>query len=267
MTAGRFPPWLVNKTAWFNLKRRSAMSHKKWFLIFGAALMIVFLFSCSSDEENPVTPTKPKPPEFTLKPFDFPAKMVQSADEMAKRAMTLAAECTAFDGTGCIFAAPQNAQANKEESGDWEYQWITGTLTQKLKMTAGSGRLTWQLYLNGSENGINYVNWRSMDAVQRSDQSNGHVYLYRTGTQQISIEWVWYVLETNDYKYVKQLYDDPTEKIEFTIMEDKSGKMERFVPSSKGGLVYDLRITWNADGTGAWWTYNEGVQTGYGTWN
>lgn len=244
------------------------MSYKKWFFILGVTLMIVLLSACSSDEENPVAPpTPPKAPEFTLKSFNFPTKMVQSADEMAKKAMTLAAECTSFEGTGCIFAAPQNAQAIKEESGDWEYQWVTSTLTQKLKMTAGSGRLTWQLYLNGADDGVSYVNWRRMDVVQRTDQSNGHVYLYKAGTQQISLEWVWYTLETKDYKFVKQWYEEPTGKIEFTIKEDKSGRMERFAPSSKGSLVYDLRITWNADGTGAWWIYSEGVQTGYGTWN
>jgi hypothetical protein len=243
------------------------MSYKKWFFILGVALAIVLLSACSSNEENPVAPTPPKPPEFTLKSFNFPTKMVQSADEMAKKALSLAAECTSFEGTGCIFAAPQNAQAIKEASGDWEYQWVTGTLTQVLKMTAGSGRMTWQLYLNGSDDGKNYINWRRMDAVQKSDQSNGHVYLYKDGTQQISFEWVWYTLETNDYKFVKQWYNEPTGKIEFTIKEDQSGKMERFVPSSKGSMVYDLRITWNADGTGAWWTYSEGVQTGNGIWN
>ena len=244
------------------------MSYKKWLFITGVALMIVLLFACSKNEENPVTPTTPpKAPEFTLKPFAFPQKMLQSADEMAKRALTIADECLVFEGTGCIFAAPQGATAIKEETGQWEYQWVTGGLTQNLKITAGGGRLTWQLFWNGTEGGQSYANWRKMDVVQRSDQTNGHVYVYKPATTQIALEWVWYTLDSGDYKFVKQWYDEPTGKIELTFKEDKSGRLERFAPNSKGNLVYDLRINWNSDGSGAWWTYHDGVQTGYGTWN
>lgn len=243
------------------------MSGFKRFFCSGVALLMMFI-ACSSDKESPVTPTTPpKAPEFTLKQFVFPAKMMQSADEKAKLALQIAAEVTNFEGTGCIFEPPAGATAVKEESGNWEYEWMDNNVKNVLKITAGGGRYTWQLLLSGNVEGVSLENWRKMDVVQRTDQTNGHVYLYKLGTQQITIEWVWYTLENGDYKFVKQWYEPPTGKIEFTFKADKSGRLERFSPNSKGSLVYDLRITWNSEGNGAWWTFNDGTQTGYGSWN
>ncbi len=243
------------------------MWHTKRFFIAGVALVTLFA-ACSSEKESPVTPTQPpKPPQFKLKAFDFPDKLVQSTDAMAKQVTAMADQVTNFEGTGCIFDPPQNAQAVKEETGNWEYQWTAEGLTQTLKITAGGGRYTWQLFFTGSKEGIGFDNWRKMDVVQRTDLTNGHVYLYKEGSTQIEVEWVWYTLDNGDYKFVKQTYGEPNSKIEITIKTDRSGRIERFAPNSKGNLVYDLRITWNADGSGAWWTFNDGVQTGYGTWN
>lgn len=244
------------------------MCYKKYLTVLAAVLFIFLIGGCSSDEESPVAPTPPpKAPAFELKAIDLPNGLLQSTDAKAKLAVQLIDEVNSFEGTPCVFAAPTGAQAVKEVTGSWEYQWITGSLTQNLKITAAEGRLTWQLFWDGVDQGKSFTNWRKMDAVQRTDESNGHVYLYLEGSQQITMEWVWYTLENGDYTMVKQNHQEPISKIDITIKTDKSGKLERFSKNSKGSLVYDLRITWAADGAGEWWTYTDGVQSDYGKWN
>lgn len=236
-------------------------------LIILLPLVLLFVASCSEDEESPVGPSpSPQAPEFTLREVAFPDAMKQSTHEKSQMAMTLTEDAMTFKGTDVVLEAPEGAEALKETSGEWEYEWQEGNLAKTLKITTSTGRITWQMYYDGTKDGNTYNDWRCMDAVQSSDRTSGHVHLFKPGGQHIGIEWVWYTLANSDYKFIMQTYTEPCSKLDIVSKPDKSGKLERFSKNSQGNLVYDLRITWNADGTGAWWIYEDGKQTDYGTW-
>jgi len=223
----------------------------------------VLLLTCSSDEESPVSPTpKTDPPEFVLKEVTFPEKMQNSSDQMAKETIERIHQTMSFEGTGCVFEAPANSTAVTETTSAWEYQWTEDQVTNSLKITSTADRNMWQIYFDGGS----YSNWRYMDAVQRSDRTSGHVHLYRSSTSQIEHEWVWYTLENQEYKFIKQVYSDPNSKVEIAFKSDGSGKLETFLPGSGGSLVYELRVSWDNEGNGSWWTFDDGTQTGSGTW-
>lgn len=244
------------------------MIQNKLFWSFVIVVGVVFLFvSCSSDDESPVAPTKkPQPPTFSLATISIPQKMIESTDTMAQLAIQLINEAQSMEQAIGLLTAPQNAEVVKAETGEWEYKWVVGALTQTLKITSTEGRYTWRMYLDGTEGGINYINWRFLDAAQQSNKSNGHVYLFKLGTQQIESEWVWNTLSNNDYQFTRECHDESCKKTDITIKLDNSGKIERYVKSSTGSSVYDLRISWDVNGNGTWWTYEDGQETGYGTW-
>lgn len=226
-----------------------------------------FLFFCSSDEESPTTPTQTyDPPTFTVNSVTFPAAMESSSDDMAKETISEIEKAMTFEGTGCCFCAPNACETVKNEKTAWEYSWKEEELTRNLKITAISGRNMWQVFYDGSADGVNFSSWRYQDALQTTDQSDGHVHLYKEGTNQLQLEWVWYTLENGDYKFIKQCFSDPCFKYDIVSHPDNSGKLERFAMSSTGNLVYDLRVSWDAEGNGAWWTFSDGAQTDSGTW-
>ena len=246
------------------------MLYKKqlcFFVLMCAVLL--FVVGCSEDEESPVKPTpKTEPPEFQLRDITFPDKMKNSTDEKAQLAMTVIQGAMSFEGTGCIFAPPSGAEVLAETQTAWEYSWQEGNLTKRLAITSltSINQRKWQIYYTGSADGITYEdNWRFMDAGQTTDLGGGHVYVYKPNTKQIINEWTW---RTESGKYTFETYDYSTPKlnIEIIINSNKSGKVERFVPSATGVMMHDLLISWDKNGNGSWWTYESGVTTGSGTW-
>lgn len=232
-----------------------------------ASLLLLVIAGCSSNEENPIAPpTTPKAPTFTLKEIIFPQHMLNSTDAHAQQAIALVTDALDFESCGCVFAPPTEAEAVKETSGEWEYKWTTGDLTQTLQISAVSGRNSWKVFYDGSQNGTNFNNWRFMDVVQSTDLSSGHITLFKAGTVETEMEWVWYTLEQNEYKLIKQYYGDPPYKIDISVKKDNSGKIDKFAPNTSGSMVYDVKFSWAADGTGSYWTFEDGKQTGFGTW-
>ncbi len=242
------------------------MLSKKAGVVIIALSFVLIIAGCSS-EESPITPTTtPKPPEFRLKEITFPQHMLNSTDPMAQQAIAIVTEAMDFETCGCIFVPPEGAETIKESSGEWEYRWKTGDLTQTLQITAVSGRDSWKIFYDGVKDGDSFNNWRFMDAVQSADLSSGHVTLFKPVSLIIEMEWVWYTLQAGEYKFVKQYFGDPPYKIDISVKPDKSGKIDKFKPNSSGNMVYDIKFAWNADGSGSYWTFEDGKQTAYGVW-
>jgi hypothetical protein len=232
------------------------------------SFLIFFLIAgCSSDEENPITPTPPQtPPDFSLQEITLPQNMLHSTNTLAKQAITTIDEAIDFARCGCTFEAPDEATLEKAEGGEWEYTWSVVDLTKTMQITAVSGRYTWKIFYDGTQTGQEYNNWRYMDAVQSTDLSSGHVTLFKAGTVTTELEWVWYTLENTDYKLIKQYYGDPSYKVEITIKTDNSGKIDKFKRNSSGSMVFDVKYAWTSDGSGSCWTFEDGVQTSFNTW-
>ncbi len=246
------------------------MLYKKLFTMTALCMGLFLFFGCSSDEEGPVKPTEkaPPPPDFELREITVPDKLANSGDAKAQLAMNLVDQAMSFEGTGCVFAAPEGATVLAESKAAWEYSWVEGALTKRLAITSLSSinQRKWQLYFSGSTDGASLEDWRFMDAGQTTDLGSGHVYVYKTNTKQIILEWTW---RTNQGQYTLEKYDhsDPRSKIEIILRADGSGKVERFTLSTSGSLMHDLLINWAADGSGTWWTYENGMTKETGSWN
>jgi hypothetical protein len=246
------------------------MLYKKLFVLTAVCLGLFLFFACSSDEEGPVKPSEkaPPPPDFELREITVPDKMANSGDAKAQLALSLIDESTSFEGTGCVFKAPDGATVLAESKAAWEYSWVDGALTKRLAITSLSSinQRKWQLYYTGSKDGATFEDWRFMDAGQTLDLGSGHVYVYKTNTKQIIMEWTW---RTDSDKFTFEKYDhsEPRTKIEIIVRNNGSGKVERFSLSTTGSMMHDLLVNWTADGSGTWWTYDNGMSTNSGSWN
>jgi len=246
------------------------MFYKKLLVLMAFCMGLFLIIGCSSDEENPVTPTEkaPDPPEFQMQEITVPDNMMNSGDAKAQLAISLIEAARSFEGTGCTFEAPSAATVLTESKSAWEYSWVDGSLTHRLAITslASINQQKWQLYYTGSKDGVTLEDWRFMDAGQTTDLSSGHVYVYKLNTKQIIQEWTW---RTDRGTYTLEKYDhgESTSKIEIIIKADGSGKVERFVPSTTGSMLHDLLVNWTASGTGNWWVYENGMTKESGSWN
>lgn len=230
--------------------------------------MLCLLVGCSSDEENPVTPTPaPKPPAFELRKVTFPQKMLNSTDTMAKMAISLVTDAMSFEGTGCVFEAPKNAKALAETKSAWEYSWEEGGVTKRLAITLlpDLNKRKWQVYITGMMDGVSYDNWLFMDAAQLTDLSSGNVTLNIkvNNRKQLLHYWTWR-MEGNNYLFEDSHYKTGVleKTVLITINSDNSGSIERKVP-----IMVDLRINWDKEGNGMWSTYENGVPKDNGSWN
>ncbi len=243
------------------------MNYQKlfWGWVIVAFLMLV-LTGCS-EEDNPVSsPSTPDPPTFSLKSITIPDNLKGSSDEMAQEVLAIVEDAMSLDNPQVCFEKPDDCEALTEKTGEWEYQWSEGNLTKNLKITTKGDRNAWQFYLDGKSDGVTFSNFKAMDAVQQRNKTNGHVHLFKTNSNQIEIQWVWYTLDNGNYLFTKESFSEPRFNLEITIHPDNSGKIERYVLGPTGSMVYDVRFTWEEDGSGAWWAYDAGQQKDYGTW-
>ncbi len=74
----------------------------------------------------------------------------------------------------------------------------------------------------------------------------------------------WNIDSSNVYHLV---YEAPEEgRIEITVNPDESGSVT-YYEWNGSAFVMVFKAVWNTDGSGEWWTYENGVQTGHGTWS
>jgi len=233
-----------------------------------SVLLIVGLlfFSCSSDKKDSGTNQEEQPPQgVTIEPVQLPASMVQSSDEHAQLVVAYVNLLNVFQyWTNSLIPRGQVKKSPALEATTdgppWVYTWTEQGLTVTLTITIENNQYHWVLTYSGSYEGTQYTNVKVVEAWQNMDGTSGSITLYDPETQSKAADWTWQKDDQGTVTIHFISYDDQTEII-LVQKADLSGSIE-----VKENSVLVFKATWNGDGTGQWWTYENGSVSGSGTW-
>lgn len=238
------------------------------FYKFTSLLFVALVFFACSDSSNPAKTNDPDSPIFSTKTITLPIGLTNSSNEDAKELVDFIDDLSNFDQAGCCFACPKDATDRESSYCElcWEYQWACdNSLNLELKITSGTDRNTWQLYYNGSMDGATFNHWKRMDAVQTFDQSSGHVNLFIENSVNSEVEWIWYHLEDESYRFDRTIMIPEKIKMSLKFNKDSSGEFEVYTIDN-GQLRKTMRYIWYVNGKGEWWQYENDKQIDHGIW-
>lgn len=246
------------------------MCYHKLLKLFPIFLLIAFFsLRCSSDDANPISSTDPpENPTFQFNKITVPDQMIQSTDPYAIQAIDYITHCQNFNVRGCFFDPSPNAQKTvntTNESTTWEYSWRQGELDFQMKIQGLRDRYVWVIYIDGNEGSITYNNWKFMEAVQLKDQTNGHIYRYKTNTQEMRYEWTWNTTNEDGFRLNLRNFDDPLTVDQIVGYPNQAGEISHY-EWANGSFYIAFKAIWHSDGSGAWWTFDQTVLTNNGTW-
>ncbi|EHO41282.1 hypothetical protein Calab_1664 [Caldithrix abyssi DSM 13497] len=219
------------------------------------------LFSCSEDKKDDGTNATDTPPEgVSITEIEVPPALLQSTNQYAQMAVGTINFVNSFKGYVGFFNPNVGLQSDTD-GPPWVYTWSDGGLTITLTITIEDNQYHWVLTFNGTDGEMQYNNFVMYEAWQNLDGTYGKLVVYDPEYQNISSEWTW-VQDDQGVITVTFINHYDQSKIIVTQNQDLSGTLEVYENN-----ILTMKISWNADGSGNWWTYDDdGTLTGSGSW-
>jgi len=267
--------WLIESAS---LQHRKEDEMRSLSLKTAAFLMIFILaiVGCSKDEST--SPTSPSnqnndsPPAFEAQGVTIPDELAQSQDPMAQQAVAYIMMANAFTSYTGFLTPPSGTEAPELSSGydgpPWVFTWDVddgaNQYTVILTINETSTSYTWSVTVDGVLEGVTLDNFVYIEGEQAKDEKSGSITVHDPETQGVALTVNWNIDSSNVYHLV---YEAPEEgRIEITVNPDESGSVT-YYEWNGSAFVMVFKAVWNTDGSGEWWTYENGVQTGHGTWS
>lgn len=241
------------------------MIREKYYFLMGFVLL-AFVVRCSKSDDNPAGPGGGQPPQFQVVTVAVPQAMTQAAanNPMVNQAVQFMNLANGMAGYTAFFTPPAGTNSLAKNlninDGPWTSTWTSGTLTITLTISETNTGYSWIVRITGTYKGYTVEDWKLVEAVTSQDGSQGNMVAYQPVTTDVLIEWMWIPVAQGT---VALVYEKPGGQIEINVTSysDGSGKLEHYE-----NFVLKFKVTWNADGSGSWWTYEGGTQTDTGTW-
>jgi hypothetical protein len=230
-------------------------------IISALAIATIIASGCSksSSPSSPPTTTTPTPPSITFK-----GPNTNSSDTYAQMVKSMAAS---FTGLTSLYS-PYFATNPKQNGSTW-----TWTVTEPPSLTAtftatkqSDGSFVWKLVLNGksSSDSTTYNNWTALQGTSSADGKNGDWKVYQTNTTILAGEFIWSTDNAGKLTGTLRSYSETgtlSGSIAIINNSDGSGEIDEY-----DGNALVFKAVWTSSGSGTWWSYNNGTQTGTGTW-
>lgn len=235
---------------------------KKLYSFFIFIILISFLVaSCSKKEDNPAAPEE-KAPGMPSVTFEGPN--TNSSDQYA---LMTKSSVAAFNFFPQMLSSAFSAATPKNSNGDWQWVVSSGTGGSET-MTAtkkSDGSYYWALIFNGNLSNKIYNNFKALEGTTSADGKSGSWKVFEDNSSTVAGEFTW---STNSSGVLTGTLLDygsngtVSQKVELTNKADKSGELRMYDDNN----VLTFRSAWNADGTGTWHVYENGVEKTNGNW-
>ena len=253
-----------------NQKGVKEMGNKKAVLLLTSLLFISLIICCSDDGGS--TGPEETGPEWQAETITIPDKMEESADPMVQNAVAYLNLANAIGNYTAFLTPPDKSNSfendfySKEDSS-WTYNWSNQELDITLLVTKVGDIYEWTVILNGTDGEYNYDNWTFIEAETQNDNNTGNMVVYQPVTTTVLMEFYWNTDNQDVYHITYETYGAEQVKIEIHQYPDGSGEV-KFYQFDDADYVMRYKATWNPDGSGQWWTYNEnGLLVDTGSWS
>jgi hypothetical protein len=243
--------------------------------ILSLLLMMAFAMSCSKDEKDP----EPDLDKVSIslaenaQVITVPTAMANSEDPYAQQASSYITLANSVSANFALFKAPANATKSTTEITP-----VNGRVNASAKVVVYTwtdpsyGSVAYQVKDAGTKYTFEFfvkpqgeTGWyRYLHAEEEKDHSTGNmiVYDYFSKSNDILLQWDW-TKSGDDFKMnMTSSLDSDVFKVTIAInTKTKAGSVVYFQNALK---LYDM--TWDAQGSGTWNFYENGVVTDSGTW-
>jgi len=248
-------------------------SAKLWLVVFTASLLLAGISCSKKESSSPAAPASNNPPQLDVEEVTLPQAMTNSSDTKAQEAAGYVNTANSFTQYMQFLSPSSSAGALRAESSyqgpPWNYTWTVddgqdNNYTVDLTIDENDTLYTWKVIVSGTIDGAAINNFMLISARQGKDDSSGYLIMYDPSTAAMSVRIDWY-RSGGDYVLQYQMFNNS--RVVVNSYHDGTGRVSYY---EWNGSSYPLRFqaTWNADGSGEWWTYNSsGVNDGSGSWS
>ena len=234
-------------------------------------LILALAISCSKDKSPTESEEPQQVPTFRVDTVTVPEKMKQSQDPKAQLAVAYVEMANVISNFGTYFSPPSSGKivpkiALPQDGPPWTYTWTEDNLTITLTISETADRYLWDIVFDGTDGMFTYNNWKFIHAEAMKDGNSGLMIVYWPVTTNIFMQWEWNIDTQGVYTFVMTFFGDVGGKIEITVNPDDSGTL-KFYEEVNGTYALTLKVVWQSDGSGQWWTYEDGTETDSGGWS
>lgn len=239
---------------------------KKGIIILTLATVLI-VAACSKKDNNPVTPTTEEAPQLNLQNITVPDAMQQSSDMHAQTVVVYMQMANIFVSSMAGYINPPSDLGPATRQGNvWEYNWTLDALKVIVRITDDSDQFSWVTQFQGSDANYTYQNWIAYRATQSKDAKSGSFTVYAPNTTLVIGEYTWNLDDAGALHF--NLVTTALQQgnaYAGVLNADKSGTLE-ISQAADGQNVLLEKYQWNADGSGQWWTYENGEIKESGSW-
>ncbi|MBK8805237.1 MAG: hypothetical protein IPO21_00755 [Bacteroidales bacterium] len=242
------------------------MKTKLFKLSIAGILGISLLFtSCKKEEKLDVSSIK-KPSNTATKTVSVPTSLSSSSNTNAQACASYITMFNAIGSYSSVFNIPETAEVCNDDLSTFKsgeesevYTWSDGVNTVYYVVTDETDKYTWTIYYSGN----GYTKAKFLYAEEMKDASKGYLEIFDyTSSSTTSLgKWSWEPTSKGILYTYELLYLGYNMKITLNANTDNTGDLSYYY----SGALYAY-YTWNADGTGTYATYSDGVVEYSGSW-
>jgi len=237
-------------------------------LIYMIMLSMLVFIACESEDSTGPSVEAADPPEFVIPNISLPTALMTNDDPHAETVAQYGLIATFLTSQYKSLLVPAEGAESSFANNTWTFTWADeDDVNYKLTIEAmGDDGYKWKLYVSGTYEGIPITDVLLVEGAQAKDEKSNNLTIYDP-VQGETGSYAW-SMDTDDINYitlVAETYEEGA-KFEVQLNPDQSGEFKFYNLNGDEPDALAEYYVWNADGSGEWWEYADGVVSDQGTW-
>jgi len=241
------------------------MKKLSFLILFSFLFSAILITGCKKDDDDQPNQNAA---EYNAKTVTIPDAMSQSNDPGAQMAVAYINMLNNMTTYSAMLNPPKKAsKVNYKDDGEtytWEVDDASGKYTVTLKIWKSDYKTVWEMYVTGTLDGHQLVNFKYIDAFQKNDGTGGSFVVYDFDTGNWYMDITWYDDGNGNADLIFTVFEET--KLHISVNSDGSGLLE-YSEWDGGAFMVTYKARWESSGHGQWWMYDEsGATTDKGSW-
>ena len=237
-------------------------------LLFPLIFAALLLTGCKKDNDSDSNPDNQNAEPYPFKTIIIPEVMAQSANPGALMAVEYISSYNDMAAYSSMLKPPgKSVRIFYKDDGEEIYNWETdndsGKYTSTLKIWKSDYKTTWELFVTGNLDGHELTNFKYLSAIHLNDGTGDSFVVYNPATGLWHKDINWYGDGNGNDDLAFTVFEET--KLHVALNSDGSGSLEYSLWVGDANMEV-FKAQWNTNGHGIWWQYDDGMETGNGSW-